>query len=65
MDYPMLTEQDRVSSYRNSQAVAEGGKGNLTSGANPDIESLPRVPMPTMIGISTALLTESLRSLTV
>lgn len=40
MEYPMLEERDCVTSYRNSPIVSEGCQGNLTPGADTNVDSL-------------------------
>lgn len=39
--YLKLEEGDRVTDYRNSPVVSEGVLGNLTRGADPDVNNLP------------------------
>lgn len=41
MKYPMVVEKDRVTSCRNSPVASEGVQGNLTPGAEPNIDKLP------------------------
>lgn len=41
-EYPMLNEQDRVTSYRNNPVASEGAQGNSTSSADKNIENLPK-----------------------
>lgn len=38
----MLEEQDHVTGYRDSPVVSEGGQGNLTLGADPNVDNLPK-----------------------
>lgn len=53
-EYPMLEEQDRVSGNRDIPVAPEGGRGNPTPGAGPDLDNLPEGLVTTVIGILTA-----------
>lgn len=41
MEYYLLEEKDRVTSYRNGSVVSAGGQCNLTPGVDPNGKNLP------------------------